>query len=165
MGEISESDISLAAASKATIIGFHTSIQSHSEDLIKEKKVAIYSHDVIYHIIDEVKERMRQLLDKIEKENEMGAALVKAVFKSSQLGLIAGCQVTEGVIKRQNFVRQVRDKAVIWKGKFASLKRQKEDVKEILKGFECGILLEGQTDIKEGDILQAYEITYLEQEL
>ncbi len=165
VGEISESDISLAAASKATIIGFHTSIQSHSEDLIKQKKVAIYSHDVIYHIIDEVKERMRQLLDKIEKENEMGAALVKAVFKSSQLGLIAGCQVTEGVIKRQNLVRQVRDKAVIWKGKFASLKRQKEDVKEILKGFECGILLEGQTDIKEGDILQAYEIIYLEQEL
>lgn len=165
VGEISESDISLAAASKATVIGFHTSIQSHSEELIKQKKVAVYSQDVIYHIIDEVKNRMRALLDKLEQENETGEALVKTVFKSSQLGLIAGCQVTEGNIKRQHLIRQLRGKDIIWKGKIASLKRMKEDVKEVVKGFECGILLDGQTDIKEGDILQAYEITYLEQDL
>ena len=152
VGEISESDIELAAASKATIVGFHTSIESHADDLIKEKKVAVYTQDVIYHLIDEVKNRMRILLDKLEKETDTGAAVVKAVFKSSQLGIIAGCQVTEGTIKRQNLVRQIRNKEVIWKGKIASLKRLKEDIKEVQKGFECGILLEGQTDIKEGDI-------------
>ena len=165
VGEISESDIALAAASKATIIGFHTSIESHADELIKQKKVAIYSQDVIYHIIDEVKVRMRQLLDKIEQESDTGEAIVKAVFKSSQLGLIAGCQVTDGLIKRQHHMRQIRDKQVIWKGKIASLKRVKEDIKEVQKGFECGILLDHQSDIKEGDILQAYEITYLEQDL
>jgi translation initiation factor IF-2 len=165
VGEISESDIELAAASKATIVGFHTSIESRADDLIKQKKVPVYTQDVIYHLIDEVKNRMRQLLDKLEKETDTGTAVVKAVFKSSQLGLIAGCQISEGTIKRQHLVRQIRNKEVIWKGKIASLKRIKEDVKEVQKGFECGILLEGQTDIKEGDILQAYEIIYLEQDL
>ena len=165
VGEISESDIELAAASKATIVGFHTSIESHADDLIKQKKVPVYTQDVIYHLIDEVKNRMRQLLDKLEQETDTGTALVKAVFKSSQLGIIAGCQVTDGLIKRQHLVRQIREKQVIWKGKIASLKRMKEDIKEVQKGFECGILLEGQSDIKEGDILQAYEITYLEQDL
>jgi translation initiation factor IF-2 len=165
VGEISESDIELAAASKATIVGFHTSIESRADDLIKQKGVAVYTQDVIYHLIDEVKLRMKSLLDKIEQENNTGAAQVKAVFKSSQLGLIAGCQVIEGLIKRQHLVRQIRGKEVIWKGKMASLKRMKEDVKEVKEGFECGILLEGQTDIKEGDIIQAYELTYLEQDL
>ncbi len=165
VGEISESDIALAAASKATIIGFHTSIESHADELIKQKKVAVYTQDVIYHLIDEVKERMRQLLDKIEEEKDTGEAFVKAVFKSSQLGIIAGCQVSDGVIKRGQLVRQLRDGQVIWKGKVASLKRVKEDVKEVQKGLECGILLENQSDIKEGDILQAYEIIYLEQQL
>ncbi len=165
VGEISESDIELASASKATIVGFHTHVESHAEGLIKQKKIPVYTQDVIYHLIDEVKSRMKMLLDKLEQENEVGEAIIKAVFKSSQLGLIAGCQVTEGTIKRQNLVRQIRNKEVIWKGKINSLKRVKEDVKEVQKGFECGILLEGQTDFKEGDILQAYEITYLEQDL
>jgi translation initiation factor IF-2 len=165
VGEISESDIELAAASKATIVGFHTSIESHAADLIKQKHIPVFSQDVIYHLIDEVKERMRTLLDKLEQETDAGSILVKAVFKSSHLGNIAGCQVIEGTVKRQNLIRQIRDKNVIWKGKIASLKRVKEDVKEVQKGFECGVVLEGQNDLKEGDILQAYDITYLEQDL
>lgn len=165
VGEISESDIELASASKATIVGFHTSIESHAESLIKTKSIPVYTHDVIYHIIDEVKERMRSLLDKLEEEKELGKAAVKAVFKSSQLGLIAGCQVLEGIIKRQSLVRQVRGKQTIWKGKISSLKREKEDVREVKEGFECGILLDGQRDIKEGDIFETYEIQYIEQEL
>lgn len=165
VGEISESDIELAAASKATIVGFHTSIESHAADLIKQKNIAVYTQDVIYHLIDEVKNRMRLLLDKLAKEIDIGSALVKAVFKSSQLGNIAGSQVTEGMIKRQSLIRQLRGNQVIWKGKLASLKRVKEDVKEVQKGFECGIVLEGQSDVREGDIFQAYEITYLEQDL
>ncbi len=165
VGEISESDIELASASKATIVGFHTSIESHADQLIKQKKVSIFSQDVIYHLIDDVKVKMRSLLDKIEQENDVGSALVKAVFSSSQLGNIAGSQVTDGVIKRQSLIRQLRNNKVIWKGKIASLKRIKEDVKEVQKGFECGIVLEGQSDVREGDVFQAYEVTYLEQDL
>ena len=89
----------------------------------------------------------------------------KAVFKSSQLGNIAGSQVIDGVIKRQSLIRQLRANKVIWKGKMASLKRVKDDVKEVQKGFECGIVLEGQSDVREGDVFQAYEVTYLEQDL
>jgi translation initiation factor IF-2 len=165
VGEISESDIELAAASKATILGFHTSIASHADELIKQKKISVYTQDVIYHLIDEVKVRMQSLLDKLEQATDTGTAIVKAIFKSSQLGNIAGAQVTEGTITRQSMIRQIRGKDVIWKGKLASLKRVKEDVKEVQKGFECGIVLEGQSDVKEGDIIQAYDITYIEQEL
>lgn len=165
VGEISESDINLSLASKSTIVGFHTHIESHAADLIKQKKVQVVTHDVIYHLIDEIKERMRLLLDKIEKETDIGSVLVKAVFKSSQLGLIAGCQVEEGIVKRGSLVRQIRDKEILWKGRIASLKRGKEDVKEVKEGFECGVLLDGQSDVKEGDLLQAYEISYLEQDL
>ena len=165
VGEISESDIELAAASKATIVGFHTSIESRADTLIKQKGIAVYTQDVIYHLIDEVRERMRSLLDKIAQESDTGALVVKAVFKSSHLGNIAGCQVAEGVVKRQSHLRQLRGKEVIWKGKLASLKRVKEDVKEVKEGFECGVVLEGQNDVLEGDILQAFDITYLEQDL
>ncbi len=165
VGEISESDIELAGASKATIVGFHTSIESRAEGLIKQKNISVYTQDVIYHLIDEVRGRMKSLLDKLTQETDTGSALVKAVFKSSQLGNIAGSQVIDGVIKRQNLIRQLRANKVVWKGKIASLKRVKEDVKEVQKGFECGIVLEGQSDVREGDILQAYEVTYLEQDL
>lgn len=165
VGQISESDIKLAAASGAAIIGFHTKVESHAESLIKEKKVTIKLHDIIYHAVDDVKEIMRNLLDKIEQENEMGAAEVKAVFKSSHLGRIAGCLVTDGLIKRNHRARLSRNGEIIWKGSIASLKRVKEDVREVSKGVECGILLQGFDDFQEGDEIQAYEITYLEQEL
>jgi translation initiation factor IF-2 len=165
VGEISESDIQLASASKATIIGFHTQVESHAESLIKETKVIVKTHDIIYHAIDDVKALMLTLLDKIPQETDTGAALVKATFKASQLGVIAGCQVTEGTIKRNHFIRVIRDGHVVWKGPIASLKRVKEDVREVSKGYECGILLQNFNEIKEADILQAYEITYLDQQL
>jgi translation initiation factor IF-2 len=165
VGEISESDIELAAASKATIIGFHTQIESRADTLIKELKVAVKLHDIIYHAVDDVKERMVALLDKIAQENDMGEAIVKAIFKSSQLGNIAGCQVADGIIRRNHHIRVVRDKEVIWKGPIASLKRVKEDVREVSKGQECGIVLQGFSTYKEGDVLQSFEISYLTQEL
>ena len=165
VGEISESDIQLAAAAKSTIIGFHTQVESHAESLIKQLKVKVRLHDIIYHAVDDVRELMVGLLDKIAQENDTGEAEVKAVFKSSQLGNIAGCQVKDGNIKRSNHVRVVRDKEVIWKGPIASLKRVKEDVREVSKGQECGILLQGFSDFKAEDILQAYDITYFTPEL
>lgn len=165
VGEISESDIELASASKSTIVGFHTKIESRADAIIKELKVKVRLHDIIYHAVDDVKEIMVSLLDKVAQENDAGEALVKATFKSSQLGNIAGCQISEGTIRRNSHVRLVRDKQVIWKGPIASLKRVKEDVREVTKGLECGILLQGFSDFKEGDILQAFDITYLTQEL
>ncbi len=165
VGEISESDIQLAAASKATVIGFHTQIESHAEGLIKQNKVIVKLHDIIYHAVDDVRGLMLGLLDKIPQETDTGTALVKTTFKASQLGVIAGCQVTDGVIKRSEQIRVIRNNQAIWKGSIASLKRVKEDVREVSKGYECGILLQGFNEIKEGDILQAYEITYLEQQL
>ncbi len=165
VGQISESDVALSAASGAVIIGFHTKVESHAEGLIKEKKVTVKLHDIIYHAVDDVKELMRNLLDKLEKENDMGTAEIKAVFKSSHLGRIAGCIITDGILKRSHKARLKRDNEVIWKGPIASLKKGKEDVKEVSKGIECGILLQGFNDFQEGDLIESYEITYLEQEL
>jgi len=165
VGEISESDVALAAASKAAIIGFHTDIESHAESLVKEKSVKVILQDVIYHVVDDVKLIMKAQLDKIAKEEITGKAEIKAVFKASALGNIAGCQVIEGTIKRNNHCRLYRGDQVIWKGPFASLKRVKEDVREVSKGMECGILLSGYSDFKPGDIIEAYDVIYLEQEL
>lgn len=165
VGEISESDIRLAAASKAVILGFHTRVESHAEPLIKELKIPVKIHDVIYHAIDDIKQLMIDTLDKVAKENDIGKATIKAVFKSSQLGNIAGCGVLDGIIKRSSYLRVVRNDEVIFKGKIGSLKRGKEDVKEVQKGQECGIVLEKFSDYAVGDILEAYDITYLTQEL
>lgn len=165
IGEVSESDVQLAAASKAVILGFHTQIESHAENLVKELGIEVRLHDIIYHAIDDIKLLMAGLLDKIAVETEKGKAFIKAVFKSSQLGNICGCQVTEGTIARNNLVRVLRGKEVVWKGGISSLKRVKEDVREVTKGIECGILLNNFQDPKEGDIIEAYEITYLTQEL
>lgn len=165
VGEISESDAQLAAASHAVIVGFHTKVESHAEGLIKELGVQIRLHDVIYHAVDDVKNMMKGLLDKIAEEKETGIALVQAVFKSSQLGRIAGCIINDGLISRNHRVRVVRNGKVIWQGNISSIKREKEDAKEVKKGLECGIVLDGFNDIEEGDEIQAYEVIYQTQEL
>jgi len=165
IGEVSEYDVKLAAASNATIVGFHTRVENKADYLIKQMKIPIHMHDVIYHAIEDIKSQMTELLDKIEEEKDIGMAEVKAIFKSSQLGLIAGCQVTEGSIHRNHLIKLIRDKEVIWKGKIASLKRVQEDVREVQKGVECGIVLDGMRDIKEGDKIQSYEIIYHKQTL
>ncbi len=165
VGEITESDVQLASASSAIIIGFHTKMESHVESMAKALGVKVHRFDVIFHAVDEVKKILIDLLDKVVKENEMGAAEVRAVFKSSHLGLIAGCSVTEGVITRSAKARVVRGGEVIWKGPIASLKRVKDDVREVKKGVECGIVLQGFSDVQIGDIIQAYDVEYLTQEL
>lgn len=165
VGEVSESDVQLAAASKALIIGFHTQIESHAQVLVKELGVQVRLHDIIYHAIDDVKVVMGGLLDKIAQETDKGVALVKATFKSSHYGIIAGCIVDEGSIHRNNQVRVKRDGAIIWTGSISSLKRVKEDVREVAKGLECGIVLNNFNEIKEGDEIQAYEVTYISQQL
>lgn len=164
VGEISESDIQLATTSGAVVVGFHTQIESHAEVLVRQLGVKVVQHDVIFHAIDDMKELMTALLPKIEQENEKGKAEVKAIFKSSQLGNIAGCQITEGSISRNNKIRVIRNGEPVWKGNLTSLRRINEDVREVQKGFECGIVLSFQA-IQVGDILEAFEITYITQEL
>ncbi|AAP05210.1 translation initiation factor IF-2 [Chlamydia caviae] len=165
VGEISESDIRLAAASKAVIIGFHTGIESHAESLIKNLGVKVQLFNIIYHAVDAVKEMMTALLDPIAEEKNLGSAEIKETFKSSQLGTIYGCLVSEGTMTRNQKVRVVRGNEIVWKGNLSSLKRIKEDVKEVKKGFECGILLEGCQHAQVGDILQCYEVIYHPQKL
>lgn len=165
VGEVTESDVQLAAASKAIVIGFHTAVESHADTLIKQLGIQVRLHDIIYHAIDDVKLLMTGLLDKIPVENEKGKASVKATFKSSHVGIIAGCIVTEGEIKRNYHARLMRDGQQVWKGTISSLKRVKDDVREVQKGLECGIILSNYTDIKEGDVIEAYEVTYITQEL
>ncbi len=165
VGEVLESDVQLAAASKAVIIGFHTQIESHADELVKQLGVQVKLHNIIYHAIDDVKVILAELLDKVAIETDKGKTEVKAIFKSSHYGTIAGCIVTEGTIHRNHQVRLKRDNEQIWKGSISSLKRVKEDVREIAKGLECGVVLNGFQDYKEGDILESYEITYIAQEL
>lgn len=165
VGEVSESDVELAAVSNAVIIAFHTLVESHAEEIIKREKVTIRSHDIIYHVVDDVKNIMRERLDKVREETYAGTAEVRQVFKSSQLGNIAGCIVSDGTITRENYAKVFRNEEQIWEGKIASLKRVKEDVKEVNKGLECGILLEGFKTYEEGDLIKTYKITYVSQDL
>lgn len=165
VGEVSESDVQLAAASKAVIIGFHTQIESHADAIVKQLGIQVRLHDIIYHAVDDVKLLLGGLLDKIAQETERGKLDVLATFKSSQHGIIAGCMVAEGVINRNYSVRVKRGKELVWKGTISSLKRVKEDVREVSKGFECGVVLNGFNAVKEGDTIEAYEITYITQEL
>lgn len=165
VGQISESDVQLGFVSNATIIGFHTSVEAHAESIIKEMGVKISLQNIIYHVVDYVKVLMKGLLDKLPEEVEKGKAEVKEVFKSSHLGVIAGCQVIEGTITRNSQIRVKRNDELVWKGSMSSLKRVKEDVKEVQKGIECGILLAGFSDTRVGDILEAYDIIYVDQEL
>lgn len=165
VGEISESDVLLAAASNAIIIGFHTQIESHADPLIKQHGIHVFLHDIIYHAVDEVKGLMAGLLDKVAQEVERGKAEIRAVFKASQLGKIAGCLVTEGTIHRNHQMRVVRKGEVIWTGGISSIKRVNEDVREVQKGVECGIVLNNNNNIEEGDILESFEINYITQEL
>lgn len=160
VGEVTESDIQLAKTSGACIIGFHTRIESHAEELMKNMNVTIKTPKVIYEAIDLVKELMVNTLDKVAQETDKGKLEVKAVFKASRVGKIAGCVVLNGVIQRNHKAKIIRDGKEIWKGSISSLKREKEDVKEVKKGVECGVVLENYSDIEVGDIIESFEVTY-----
>lgn len=165
VGEVTESDIQLAKTSGASIIGFHTRIESHAEELMKSVNVTIKMPKVIYEAVDLVKELMINALDKVAQENDKGKLEVKAIFKASRIGKIAGCSVSSGLIQRTQKARLIRDGEEIWKGSISSLKREKEDVKEVKKGMECGVVLDRCPDIEVGDIIETFEVTYHKQSL
>ena len=165
IGEVTESDIHLAKTAGASIIGFHTRIESHAEELMKSINVEIKMPKIIYEAVDLVKAMMVERLDKVPKEEDKGKAEIRAIFKASKIGRIAGCMVTSGNIHRNHKARVIRNGKEVWKGSINSLKREKEDVKELKKDMECGIVLNGFNQIEVGDIIETFEVTYLTQSL
>jgi translation initiation factor IF-2 len=165
MGSINESDVLLAAASDAIIIGFHVRPDFRARELAAKEKVDIRLYDVIYEIEANIKKALEGLLEPEITETVLGSSEVRNVFKISGIGQVAGCFVQQGSIKKGGKVRVIRDGVVIYDGIVSSLKRFKDDVKEVTNGLECGIRIESYNDVKEGDVLEAYEVKELARKL
>jgi len=158
IGAISESDIVLAAASKAIIIGFNIRPNNKILDYAKENGVDIRLYNIIYKVVEEMEAAMKGKLEPVYEEKIIGSAEVRRIFKFSKVGTIAGSYVVDGLIKRSGQARVIRDSVVIYEGNVGSLAREKDQVKEVKQGLECGITIENFNDIKEGDIIEVYEI-------
>ena len=157
VGAISESDIVLASASNAIVIGFNVRPDNKTIETAKEYNVDIRLYNVIYKLVEELEDAMKGMLDPEFEEKVLGQAEVRKLFKFSKVGTIAGCMVTDGIIKNNAKARLIRDGVVIYDGEINSVQREKEQAKEVKKGFECGITLDKYNDIKERDIIEAYE--------
>ena len=158
VGAINESDMTLATASNAIIIGFNVRPTPQAKIQAESDQVDIRLHRIIYNVMDEIETAMKGMLDPEFEEKITGSAIVRETYTVSKLGTIAGSYVTEGVVKRSSQVRLIRDNIVIYEGELASLKRFKDDAKEVKLGFECGIMIEGYNDIKVDDIIEAFEM-------
>ena len=164
-GGINESDVMLAAASDAVIIGFNVRPLAEARRAAEREGVDIRTYTVIYKVTEELRAAMEGLLEPEEVEQTLGSAEILQTFKASRVGTIAGCQVTDGKVTRTANVRLVRDGTIIWSGKVGSLRRFKDDVAEVESGMECGIVLDGFADVKEGDVLEFYEVKQVEKTL
>jgi len=158
IGAISESDIVLANASNAIIIGFNIRPNNKTLELAKEKEVDIRLYNIIYKVVEEMEAAMKGKLEPEFTENVLGEAEVRKLFKFSKVGTIAGCYITSGIIKRDSKARVIRDGVVIYDGNINSIAREKDQVKEVKQGLECGITIENFNDIKEQDVIEAYEM-------
>ena len=158
VGGISESDVNLAIASKAVIIGFNTRADAGARKLAENNGVEIRYYNIIYDAVDELKAAMSGMLTPDKREEVIGLAEIRQVFRISKIGAIAGCMVTNGVVRRNARLRLLRDNVVIFTGELESLKRFKDDVREVKESFECGLNLKGYNDINEGDQLEFFEI-------
>jgi translation initiation factor IF-2 len=158
VGAITESDVLLASASNAIIIGFQVRPSAAARKLAEQEHIDIRLYSIIYDAINDLRSALEGLLAPERKEQITGMAEVRATFKVPKVGTVAGCYVTEGRIRRNDRVRLIRDGVVVYEGRLASLKRFKEDVREVAAGYECGMGIEGYNDIKVGDIIEAYEI-------
>ncbi|MDF3036821.1 MAG: translation initiation factor [Paucimonas sp.] len=158
VGGISESDVNLAVASKAVIIGFNTRADASARKLAEASGIDIRYYNIIYDAVDEVKAALSGMLAPEKREQALGLVEIRQVFVVSKVGSIAGCYVLDGLVKRGSSVRLLRDNVVIWTGELDSLKRFKDDVKEVKAGFECGLSLKNFNDIKEGDQLEIFEV-------
>ena len=158
VGAITETDVMLAAASKGLVVGFNIRPESGAEATAKAQEVQIQMYSIIYELIDGVRRAMEGMLEPIRTEKRLGRAEVRSLFNVPKLGTIAGVAVVDGTIKRTALIRLVRDNKQDYAGKLASLRRFKDDVREVAQGFECGIGIENYNDLKPGDIIEAYEI-------
>ena len=158
VGGISESDVNLAIASKALIIGFNVRADAGARKLAENNGVDLHYYNIIYDAVDELKAAMSGMLAPEQREEVIGMAEIRTVFVASKIGTVAGCMVTNGSVNRSARFRLLRDNVVIYTGELDSLKRMKDDVREVKEGFECGIKLKNYNDIKEGDQLEFFEI-------
>ena len=158
VGSITESDISLAKVTDSIVLGFNVRADSKTVKAAKTLDVTINYYSIIYDIIDDVKAMVGGLVSPIKKESITGYAEIRQVIALSKVGKVAGCMVTEGIIKRKASARLIRDNIVIYDGKLGALKRFKDDVKEVKAGFECGISFEKFSDFKENDRFEIYEV-------
>jgi len=165
VGQITESDVLLASASDAIIIGFNVRPSSSARKLAEKENIEIRLYSIIYNAIEELKSAMEGMLEPKVEEKIVGNIEVRDVFKVTKVGTVAGCYVTEGKVTRQNKVRLIRDGIVIYSGEMASLKRFKDDVKEVTSGMECGIAIKNFNDIKAGDVIEGYEETEVKRTL
>ena len=156
VGAITETDVLLASASNAIIIGFNVRPERKAQEMAEQEKVDIRLHSIIYELQDEIKKAMLGLLEPTIKETYMGRAEVRNTFRIPKVGTVAGCYVMDGSIKRDNEVRLLRDNVVVFKGKIASLKRFKDDAREVTNGMECGISIQNYNDVKIGDVIEAF---------
>jgi translation initiation factor IF-2 len=158
VGGVNESDITLAASSGAIVIAFHVVAEDRAQSLADREGVQIRRYDIIYNLTDDIKKALEGLLKPERVEVATGRAFVLRTFPISRVGTIAGCRVMSGTIERTNRVHVIRDQTVLNDYAIASLKREKDDAREVREGMECGIRLEGFNDVKEGDLLEAYKI-------
>ena len=158
VGGITESDVVLAQASNAVIIGFNVRGSSKVQDMAKEYNIEIRLYDIIYKVVEEMEQAMKGLLEPLYEENVIGTLEIRQLFKFSKVGMIAGCHVTSGTIKNNSKARVVRDGIVIYNGSIKSLQHEKDSVKEVTKGMDCGITLENFQDYQENDLIEAYEL-------
>ena len=157
VGAITESDVLLASASDAIIIGFNVRPAGNARQVADQEEIDIRTYSIIYDAINDLKDAMEGMLSPVMKEEITGTAEIRETFKISKVGTIAGCMVTTGKIYRTSGIRLIRDGVVVFTGELDSLKRFKDDVKEVSKGYDCGLQVKNYNDIKEGDIVEAYQ--------
>ncbi|MBA3585346.1 MAG: translation initiation factor IF-2, partial [Gemmatimonadetes bacterium] len=165
VGGITENDVLLAAASNAIVIGFHVRPDARARAAAEREGVDIRVYRVIYEVVEDIRKAMEGLLAPEEREVVLGSAEVRETFKIPRIGTIAGCSVADGLIPRTARVRVIRDGVEVYEGVIASLKRFKDDVREVREGFECGINIEGFNDVKVGDVIEAYKIEEVQRTL
>jgi translation initiation factor IF-2 len=158
VGGISESDVNLAIASKAVVIGFNTRADAGARKLAESNDVEIRYYNIIYDAVDELKAAMSGMLTPDKKEEVIGTAEIRQVLRVSKIGAIAGCMVTSGLVRRTAKLRLLRNNVVVFTGELDSLKRFKDDAKEVKENFECGLTIKNYNDIVEGDVLEFFEI-------
>jgi translation initiation factor IF-2 len=158
VGAITESDVNLSVASKAVLIGFNVRADAGARKLIESSGVDVRYYNIIYEAVDEVKAALGGMLAPEKKESAIGLVEVREVFRISKVGAVAGCYVLDGMIKRGSKIRLLRDDVVVHSGELDSLKRFKDDAKEVKAGFECGLSLKGYNDIEVGDLLEVFEV-------